>query len=107
LTPDQVKARLMKTAYKTFPQSSSVYDPSTGNTYTSQYDVFTVGAGYLDIAAALASTDVASGSAMSPIANYDPKSGNVFLTYDRSSVWGNSAMWGSTAVWGSTQFTSA
>ena len=34
LTPDQVKARLMKTAYKTFPQSSSVYDPTTGNTYT-------------------------------------------------------------------------
>jgi len=29
LTPDQVKARLMKTAYKTFPQSSSVYDPTT------------------------------------------------------------------------------
>jgi len=61
LTPDQVKARLMKTAYKAFPQSSSVYDPTTGITYTSQYDVFTVGAGYLDIAAALASTDLASG----------------------------------------------
>jgi len=65
----------MKTAYKAFPQSSSVYNPTTGNTYASQYDVFTVGAGYLDIAAALASTDLASGTAMSPIANYDTEYG--------------------------------
>src|SRR5713226_6821081 len=50
LTPDQVKARLMKTAYKVFPSSSSYTDPTTGITYTSQYDVFTVGAGYLDVA---------------------------------------------------------
>src|SRR5207302_534815 len=53
LTPDQVKARLMKTAYKTFPTYSSYTDPSTGITYTDQYDIFTVGAGYLDTAAAL------------------------------------------------------
>jgi serine protease AprX len=49
LTPDQVKARLMKTAYKTFPAYSSVTDPSTGITYTDQYDAFTVGAGYVDL----------------------------------------------------------
>ncbi len=49
LTPDQVKARLMKTAYKVFPQYSSYTDPSTGITYTAQYDIFTVGAGYLDV----------------------------------------------------------
>src|SRR6266566_1615778 len=30
LTPDQVKARLMKTAYKAFPVSSTVVDPVTG-----------------------------------------------------------------------------
>ena len=35
LTPDQVKARLMKTASKTFPYSSSVTDPITLVTYTS------------------------------------------------------------------------
>ena len=49
LTPDQIKARLMKSAYKTFPRSSTATDPATGKTYTSQYDIFTVGAGYLDI----------------------------------------------------------
>ena len=54
LTPDTVKARLMKTAGKTFPVSSTATDPTTGQTYTSSYDVFTIGAGYLDVAACLA-----------------------------------------------------
>ena len=60
LTPDQVKARLMLTAYKTFPQSSSTTDPTTGITYTDQYDIFTVGAGYVDVEAAMTSTAVAN-----------------------------------------------
>jgi subtilisin family serine protease len=71
LTPDQVKARLMQTAYKTFPSYSSTTDATTGITYTSQYDIFTIGAGYLDLQAALASTDVATGSALSPAVTYD------------------------------------
>jgi len=74
LAPDQVKARLMKTAYKTFPQYSTYTDPTTGITYTEQYDIFTVGAGYLDIVAALNNTDLApatSGSALSPTAVYN------------------------------------
>jgi serine protease AprX len=104
LTPDQVKARLMKTAYKTFPQTSSVYDPTSGNTYTDQYDVFTVGAGYLDLAAALASTDVANGTAMSPVAVYNSSTGMVSMSSDPSSVWGTSAKWSGPAVWGSSQF---
>ncbi len=68
LTPDQVKARLMLTAYKTFPTSSSTTDPTTGITYTDQYDVFTIGAGYVDLEAALQSNAVAKGTAMSPVA---------------------------------------
>src|ERR1700688_3611007 len=71
LTPDQVKARLMKTAWKSLPAYSSTTDPATGITYTDQYDVFTVGAGYLDLEAALISTDVARGTAMSPIATFN------------------------------------
>ncbi len=35
LTPDQLKARMMKAAYKTFPTSSVAVDPVTGQTYTS------------------------------------------------------------------------
>jgi serine protease AprX len=105
LTPDQVKARLMKSASKTFPTTSSVYDPVSGITYTAQYDVFTVGAGYLDLAAALASTELPSGSAMSPTAIYDSNTGNVSLTSDPSSTWGTSQTWSGPAVWGNSQFT--
>src|SRR5208283_4244039 len=51
LTPDQIKARLMETAYKNLPASSTVV--ADGVTYVIQDDIFTVGAGYLDIQAAL------------------------------------------------------
>src|SRR5216684_6407718 len=77
LTPDQVKARLMKTASKTFPSSSGITDPSTGITYYEQYDIFTIGAGYLDVQAALMNTDVASGTAHSPKAVYNTTIGQV------------------------------
>ena len=101
LTPDQVKARLMKTAYKTFPTSSTAVDPVTGQSFVSQYDIFTIGAGYLDVAAALANTDVATGTAMSPIANYDPNLAQVSLQYDSSSTWIQApGVWGATTVWG-------
>jgi serine protease AprX len=63
LTPDQVKARLMKTAWKSLPAYSSTTDPTTGITYTDQSDVFTVGAGYIDLEAALINTDLAKGTA--------------------------------------------
>ena len=59
LTPDQVKARLMRTANKNFPVSSVATDPTTGISYTSYYDIFTVGAGYLDVWAALNSNATA------------------------------------------------
>ena len=49
LSPDTVKARLMKTASKSFPAFSAAVDPVTGITYTSQYDIFTIGAGYVDV----------------------------------------------------------
>lgn len=108
LTPDQIKARLMKTAYKTFPTSSVSTDPTTGQTYTSYYDLFTVGAGYLDIAAAVANTDKAPatvGSAFSPYA-VPNSNGTVSLVDGNSSVagssvvWGNSTVWGNSVVWG-------
>ncbi|HEV7553378.1 MAG TPA: S8 family peptidase [Candidatus Angelobacter sp.] len=104
LTPDQVKTRLMKTASKSFPTTSSVYDSTSGMTYTSQYDIFTVGAGYVDVAAALASTELSSGTAKSPTAVYNSNTGNVTLTTDASAVWGSSQAWSGPAVWGSTQF---
>lgn len=109
LTPDQVKARLMKTAYKTFPTSSVATDPTTGQTYTSFYDLFTVGAGYVDMAAAMANTDKApawAGSALSPSAAYNSSTHAVTLSNGNSTVasssvvWGTSVVWGSSVVWG-------
>jgi serine protease AprX len=103
LTPDQVKARLMKSANKNLVLYSSYTDPSTGVTYNEQSDIFTIGAGYLDVNAALQNTDLAtatSGSAKSPTAAYDPSTGQVYLVSDSSVVWGNSIVWGTSLVWG-------
>lgn len=87
LTPDQVKAILMMTSYKTFPASSTATDPVTGQTYTSYYDPFTIGAGYLDIEAALTNTQVPQGTALSPFAAYDSGTSSIYFLYDPSSVW--------------------
>ena len=120
LTPDQVKARLMLTATKEFPSFSISTDPATGQTYTSQYDIFTVGAGYLNIYAALSSGEVApaGASAASPFAVYDRATSSFRLVTDytaledqsaawgtfqewgRSSIWDNSALWGTFRTWG-------
>ena len=95
----------MKTAWKSFPAFSSTTDPTTGITYTDQYDVFTVGAGYVDVEAALTSTDVAKGTAMSPVATYNRSTnGSVYLTRQFTAVWNTSATWSNSAVWGSSQF---
>src|SRR6266699_2144055 len=100
LTPDQVKARLMKTASKTFPSSSSITDPATGITYYEQYDIFTIGAGYLDVQAALMNTDVAIASALSPKAAYNTTTGQVDIVYGTSVVWGTAVVWVTSLVWG-------
>jgi serine protease AprX len=100
LTPDLVKARLMKTAYKTFPVTSTYYDAGTQITYTSQYDIFTVGAGYLDIAAALSNVERPSGLALSPTAVYDTSTQTASLAYAQSVIWGGTVTWGSSVIWG-------
>jgi len=112
LTPDQVKARLMKTAFKNLAQVSTAYDASTGQSFTEQADIFTVGAGVLDIKAALANTDLApatSGSAVSPTVTVD-SNGNVVLVTGASILgskidvisWGSSVIWGDEVIsWGS------
>ncbi len=104
LTPDQIKARLMKTAFKNLVQSSTATDATSGQTYSVQADIFTVGAGELDIQAALANTDLAppaAGSALSPTAAVD-SNGNVELVTGSSILGGGSdvILWGTTAVWG-------
>jgi len=95
-------------------QSSSSSTP-----YLSQYDIFTVGAGYLDINAAIQNHSVSpkNAGATSPVAYFDPASGAITMTsnykslcvpngpYASMALWGSTicgkmALWGSTAVWG-------
>ncbi len=111
LTPDQVKARLMKTAWKGIGQFTWSHD-SFGNLYNNEYDIFTYGAGYLDIDAALANTDLATGVALSPTAVLN-SNGTVTIANTSldsvfagsSVVWGaKSVVWGYSVVWGSNSF---
>jgi serine protease AprX len=100
ITPDTVKARLMKTARKSFPAVSTNTDPTTHETYVSTYDLFTIGAGYLDVQAALASPDVALKSTASPAVVYSAETGEGTLAPGSSSLWNSTEAWSSGAVWG-------
>jgi serine protease AprX len=102
LSPDTVKARLMKTAYKAFPSSSIATEPSTGAMYSSYYDIFTVGAGYLDIYAALMNRDSLSEAALSPAATFDSVGGQAALVPGLLATWAKSGNWASRIVWGNT-----
>ncbi|MGD0790243.1 MAG: S8 family peptidase [Terriglobales bacterium] len=113
LTPDQVKARLMKTAWKGFGRYSQSSD-HWGNLYSNEYDLFTYGAGYLDIDTALNNTDLATGVALSPTAVYNSRNGSVTIVNTSSAafggssvVWGaTSVVWGNSVVWGAGAFAS-
>jgi serine protease AprX len=100
LTPDNVKARLMKTAGKTFPVSSTATDPTTGQTYLSYYDIFTIGAGYLDVAAALGDYEETFLSSVSPTASYNAASGQGSLVLPLTSNWQWIPEWFPSEVWG-------
>jgi serine protease AprX len=106
LSPDQVKERLMRSAAKFLPPSMMAFDFFTGAIFNSQSDIFTVGAGYLDVNAALANTDLISGSALSPTANYDPATRHVTID---NLVWGADldlgVVWGDTQIYGPSMFT--
>ncbi len=116
LTPDMVKARLMKSAYKGFRAYSTAFD-SRGHTYNNQGDLFTYGAGYLDVAAALNNADTGVGYALSPTAVFNASNNTVTLiattpngssvTWGTSILWGSSVLWGDSVVWGSNVFVNA
>jgi serine protease AprX len=103
LTPDQVKARLMKTAYKSFPNSTVAWVPHLSQNFTSTYDLFSTGSGLMNLKAAVNNTDLAPatvGAALSPSAVYNPATGTVSLANGNGSISVNSVVWGSSVVWG-------
>lgn len=104
LTPDQVKARLMKTASKSnFVPSYVATDPTTGATYPINHDLFTIGAGELNITAALANHDLASGSAASPAVTFNAAKNQTQLVTGSSVLWGSSVVWGTSVVWSTSE----
>jgi len=104
LTPDQIKARLMKTASKSMARYSTDSDSWYSHNYGNQSDIFTIGAGYLDINAALSSSDLVTAPALSPVASYNPATGLVTISRNLPSSWGNPMTWGDSVVWGSAVF---
>jgi serine protease AprX len=110
LTPDQVKARLMKTTYKVFPTSTVAWVPHLSQNYTDFYDLLSVGSGLLNMQSAVSNTDLTPatvGAALSPSLVYKPSNNTVSLVYGNGSVaagsvvWGSSVVWGTSVVWGS------
>jgi serine protease AprX len=109
ITPDAIKAKLMKSAAKSFPASSTV------ETQVIQSDMFTIGAGYLDVMAALNNTDTvpAGKIALSPSAGYTcgaaggkncvqvrHAANSVPTTTSRPALWGNRNGWGGSVLSG-------
>ncbi len=110
LTPDQVKALVMVSADRSyFPLSSSV--TADGIVYKANYDVFTIGAGYLDLAntvnAALQHVSIPAGTATSPTAVYDPDTGDTTAVIAPGALWTTSGPWSAAGVYGSRAFVSS
>ncbi len=110
LTPDQVKARLMKSAYKMGLTSTSAYVPHLLQSFLSFYDMLATGSGLMNVQNAINNTDLAPatvGSALSPSLSYNANNHTVSLVEGNSIVaptsvvWGSSVVWGTSVVWGS------
>ncbi len=103
LSPDTVKGRLMATANKNFVPGYYWYDTTENANRFLQQDLLTVGAGYLDIPAALASTDVATSAAVSPSLQLE-NDGSFSITTN-SALGGSSSAWDATTIWGANNVT--
>lgn len=119
LTPDQVKVLVMASANKTvIPQVNTVTDTTSGVSYTAHNDVFTQGAGYLDLQATINNTwnyawaIPTTGSALSPSASYNAATGDVTLVNGSTALWGkgttssSATLTSASSVYGVTAFVS-
>jgi serine protease AprX len=104
LTPDQIKARLMKTARKILPTYMSGIDSLTNVTFMNQADIFTVGAGYLDVFNALQNNDLVTMPALSPTVVRDSVTLKTMLVRNLSVIWGDGVIWGDSVIWGTNIF---
>ena len=96
----------MKTATKALNLYSTGVGASSLQAFSSQSDIFTVGAGYLNISAALASRDLTTLPALSPTVVRDATTGKFGVVRNFSICWGDSMVWGDSAIFGNTVFSS-
>ena len=96
----------MKTANKALILNSTATSALGLQRFNSQSDIFTVGAGYLNIFAALVSHDMAMLPALSPTVVLNRVTGKVQMVRNFSICWGDSMVWGDSAVFGNTVFSS-
>jgi len=90
----------MQSATKLPQIVTTATDPCTGITYVDENDLFTVGAGYRNVQAALADINLPTLPATSPTATYNSATQTVTMVTPAGAVWGSGAIWGSGAVWG-------
>jgi serine protease AprX len=107
LAPDTIKVRMMRSAWKGYPAHGNTHAKDVkGNDYMSQYDAFTIGAGYFDVQAALGDTTVVNGGSASPTVVFNPLTKTATLVNGSSVVWGQAVVWGQNSlladsvVWG-------
>ena len=99
ITPDTVKARMMKTAWKGYPAHGNSHSHDIkGHDYMAQYDAFTIGAGMLDLQAAIMDNTTVNGGAASPTVVYNPLTSTAKLVNGLSVVWGQTVVWGQSGV---------
>jgi len=104
LTPDQIKAKLMRTAWRGFPSTTTITVTSPAiATYVEYADIFTIGAGQVDIWNAYNDTTLPSGSAVSPAVTIN-SNGNIQLQFNETSaanvIWGGSSPYATNVIWG-------
>jgi hypothetical protein len=68
--------------------------------FNMQSDIFEVGAGYLDIQAAISNNDLTSLPALSATAVYNSVTHLVTIARNLSTTWGASVVWGDSLVYG-------
>ena len=94
----------MKTARRGLVKSITVYDASTAKNYAITHDIFTMGAGVLDISAAFFATDRPAGSAASPVAVYNSTTKKASLNFAATGgtnvIWGTGGTGGFNVIWG-------
>ena len=104
LTPDQLKARLMRTASKSFPTQSTVLRPGNQLNFRQPIRHVQRRRRYLDIWAALNNRENVRGTARSPRAVVDAATGKVRIVRTEANSWSDSGSYGPSAVWGDSVF---